>query len=224
MDKIQEYNIVIEYIINEIDKGRLIEGSRLPSERELTEKLGISRNLTREAISVLRGMGIVDSRLGSGNYIVNKTDKSIKYMIEIMLKLGSISIKEIFDYRYSISRAVGAQLIENGISEEYVEKINNILMEMKDASKERFCELDKEFHISLINATGNKLFMKVMDPVGELYTDIIVAVIMSDDKTDREERILMHERILKSILSKDEEACIRYIKKHYEYVRDWLVF
>lgn len=140
-ERLQDYNKIINFIIEEIDNGKLIEGSRLPSERELTEMLETSRNSTREAISILRGMGLVESRF--------------------------------------ISRAVGTELAENGISQEYEEQLERITESMRDASDEEFCRLDREFHLTLINATEN---------------------------------------ILKSIQSKDIEACIRSMQAHYDYV------
>lgn len=217
-ERLQDYNKIINFIIEEIDNGKLIEGSRLPSERELTEMLETSRNSTREAISILRGMGLVESRLGSGNYIVNNSEKTVKYMVDVMLKMGSITTKEIIDYRRFISRAVGTELAENGISQEYEEQLERIIESMRDASDEEFCRWDREFHLTLINATENKLFMTVMEPIGELYLDIIVDVIMTSTDIDRKTRVPMHENILRSIQSKDIEACIRSMQAHYDYV------
>jgi len=217
-DKTQEYTKVLNYIIDEINQGRLVEGSRIESERELSDRLGTSRTSTREALGILRGMGIVDSRPGSGNYIANNTDKTIKQMVNIMLKMGSISLKEIIDYRRFISRAIGTELLEKGMRKEYQDQITSILKAMHGASDEEFCELDRQFHSTLIKATENKLFNKVMEPIGQLYIDIIEVVIMGSTPLERINRIPMHENIYKSIINKDVNASIKYIKAHYDYV------
>ena len=62
-----EYQKAINHIVQMVKDGQLIVGSKIPSERDLSESLGIGRNSTREAISILRGMGLVESRHGSGN-------------------------------------------------------------------------------------------------------------------------------------------------------------
>lgn len=214
----QEDQKVINYILAKLSDSTLILGSRLPSERELAEELNICRSSIREAISILRGMGLIESRTGSGNYISNNTEKSIKQMVDIMVKMGSISAKEIIAYRRVISRAVGTELIEDGIKPEYEQRLKQIIEDMRDASDEEFCRLDREFHLGLITATDNKLFTTVMEPVGELYLDIIVEVIMASDGWDRKKRVEVHESILNSILNRDVQECVMCMKEHYDFV------
>jgi len=221
-NKLQEYNKAINYIVEEIEAGRLIEGSKLPAERELSEKIGINRNATREAMCILRGMGLVESRPGSGNYIVNNKNQSIKQVVHIMLEMGSISLKEIIDYRRFISRAISIVLIENGMLPETQKHIEGILDAMKNASDEEFIELDIDFHISLLNATGNRMFMKIMEPIGELYFDIISNVILSSTSTDRANRTEMHAVIFRSIMNRDVMACTKAMKDHYDFVESKL--
>ena len=222
MHKNQEHHKIIDYILNEVEDGRLIEGSRLPSERELSDQLGTSRNVTREAISILRGTGLIESRPGSGNYIVDNADKTVRRIVGVMFKMGYISTGEILSFRRMISRTVGTELIEKGISPEYEEKINNILIEMQDASEEEYCQLDREFHILLINATENVLFKKLMEPVWELYLDMIVDVIKVSTDEERKALTKMHENIFRSIQNKDATACIKNMKEHYDYVESRL--
>lgn len=74
----QEKQKVLFYIVELIKTGDLEIGSKLPAERELTDKLNVSRSSTREAISLLSGMGLIESRQGSGNYVVNNTVETIK--------------------------------------------------------------------------------------------------------------------------------------------------
>ena len=65
----QEYEKAIQYIYELMKSGELTIGSRLPTERALAETLGIGRNSTREALSIMHGMGLIERRQGSGNYM-----------------------------------------------------------------------------------------------------------------------------------------------------------
>ena len=94
-----EYQKAIDYLYQMASDGQLIVGSKIPSERELAQKTGISRNSTREAISILRGIGIVESRHGSGNYVSKDPGSSISMMIKAMLALKSTSKAEIIQVR-----------------------------------------------------------------------------------------------------------------------------
>jgi GntR family transcriptional repressor for pyruvate dehydrogenase complex len=64
-----EYEKAIQYIYSLMQDGILQNGSKLPTERTIAETLGIGRNSTREALSILHGMGMIERVQGSGNYI-----------------------------------------------------------------------------------------------------------------------------------------------------------
>lgn len=221
-DSFLENQKAIKYIIDNIKNGSLIVGSKIPSERDLAERIGIGRSSTREAISILRGMGLIESYHGSGNYIANNTESSIKQIVDIMIALGSISQRELLEYRTLISRTIGVLLIKNGMDPEDEHRLHRIIEAMRNASDEEFCKLDREFHLGLINATKNRLFITVMEPIGELYLDMIVNVIMDSTDEDRVRRIPLHENIFNSIRNKDLAEFEKCIREHYEYVESKL--
>ena len=96
----QEYAKAMDYIYELINAGTLEVGSRLPTERNIAEQLGIGRNSTREALSILHGMGIIERKQGSGNYISGDAGKSIGQIILIMLALRSISNRDTVSYTH----------------------------------------------------------------------------------------------------------------------------
>lgn len=65
----QIYEQVAERIRSSILSGAFPAGSRLPSERELAQRLGVSRPAVREAIGALQNLGLVVTRHGSGTYV-----------------------------------------------------------------------------------------------------------------------------------------------------------
>ena len=54
-----EYKKVIDYVYDKIEDGNLTIGSKLPTERAISEELSISRNSTREALKTLECMGLI---------------------------------------------------------------------------------------------------------------------------------------------------------------------
>lgn len=86
-----EYEKVIDYINQLICSGELGVGSKLPTERSIAETLGIGRNSTREALSILHGMGMIRSVQGSGNYLTGDAHRSIRQICTMMLALGTIT-------------------------------------------------------------------------------------------------------------------------------------
>ena len=157
----QEYEKAIAYIIDRIKEGSLQLGSKLPPERRIAEELGIGRNSIREAISILHGMGLIERVQGSGNYVSKHVGESIRQSLTVMLALGTITKEEIFEFRRVMEKAVCSNLIAKGLSYEYESILETKLEEMKLFDGKDLTDVDKEFHDTLIQATGNH-------PVGSL--------------------------------------------------------
>lgn len=213
-----EYRKAIDYIFHKIKDGELTVGSKIPSERDLAELLGIGRNSTREAISILRGVGLIESRHGSGNYITNESGRTIKAMVFAMLALGSISKKDVAEFRRVISTALCDSLLADGLLPEEKGNLAGIVNGMVNAPEDEFIRLDREFHLGLIRAVKNPLFVTIMEPIAEVYLGLVSDVVSSTDDAGRQELAGLHKGILDSIGSRDRENCAKYVKLHYDFV------
>ena len=78
--------IVAEQIVAAIKQGIYPLASKLPSEFELAERMGVSRPSIREALSALRAVGLIESKSGSGNYVLKRPssgeEKEAPHLIE----------------------------------------------------------------------------------------------------------------------------------------------
>ena len=74
----QEYEKAFQYIYRLILDGTAKPGDKLPTERAISETLGISRNSTREALSIFLAMGMIERRQGSGNYVAGNFGPALK--------------------------------------------------------------------------------------------------------------------------------------------------
>lgn len=211
-----EYHKVIDYIFQMIKNGQLIVGSKIPSERDIAETLGIGRNSTREAISILRGMGLIESIHGSGNYIAKDSGRTIWRILSAMLALGSISMKDIMEFRRVMARPVIELIFQNGFTDEDKEHLEQIIDEMQSASGNKLVMLDQEFHITLIRSTKNPLFIIVMEAISEVYHESMSKVIGGSDEETTMKFLMLHRKIFTSIVEKDEDACLKYLKDHYD--------
>ncbi len=104
-----EYEKAIEYIDQMIRDGELVTGSRLPTERTISEHLGIGRNSTREALSILHGMGMIRRVQGSGNYVTGDAHRAIRQICTMMLALGTITKKDVCEFRRCFLKRVFLQ-------------------------------------------------------------------------------------------------------------------
>lgn len=217
-----EYEKAINYIYSLICDGSLRVGDRLPAERTIAERLGIGRNSTREALSILHGMGIVTRVQGSGNYVSKNSGGSIKQIITVMLALGTITKQDVCEFRRIMEKSVCSVLINKGFTLQQEENFRELLKEMKIAKGKGLVEIDKAFHDSLILATENTLFITVMEAVTEVYREWIDIALKKADKESKQGLFQCHSYIFDSILNKDTEMVINAIDRHYNIIEEML--
>lgn len=215
----REYQKVIEYLRKMITDGKLKIGSKLPTERELSEKLSVSRNSTREALRTLENMGVTESRRGSGNYIVGNTEKSVSGIIDMMLILKKTNQNEICSFRRNLDKAICMSLLDEGIDMQSIKTIETACKEEKYA--ENTCEQienDRLFHYSLLKATGNQLWISIAEAIMSVYRRWIDAVLQNSSEQTIAAFSETHEKILESIKNNDRSQCEKWIDKHYDLV------
>lgn len=210
----QEYKKAVEYIYGKIELGELKTGDRIPTEREISEGLNISRNSTREALRMLESMGLLERKQGSGNYISDNMGRSMGQLFRLMRLTNSVSNEDIFSYRRHMEKAVCAALIEKGKDRQWCRQMQEMLdIEPKVIKQE--IELDKNFHFALIEATENKFWSIMMNAVAEIYRENIEYILRSADRELRRALHEAHRNMLEGIIEGDLEKCNEAVDRHY---------
>ena len=93
------YHQVIEHITNLAATKEISFGSKIPSERELMATLGFSRNSIREALRTMENMGIIESRQGQGNFLVNHIGANLSSVFSMLLSMEQTYYIEISQLR-----------------------------------------------------------------------------------------------------------------------------
>ena len=215
-----EYEKVIDYIFGMIQNKVLTIGSKLPTERAIAQELNIGRNSTREALSILHGMGMVKSVQGSGNYICADANKTIFQILTVMLALGSITQKDVCEFRRAMEKTVCMLLLEKGISEDADKEMKSLLHNMKNDQPVRS---DREFHALLVTAAHNELLSTIMGAVMTVYQEWIDLVLKKADPQTKDILVSYHEDIYNGIKNKSESLVNEAIDKHYNLIEELLI-
>ncbi len=168
------YESVAKQIKTLIKNGTLKVGDQLPSERELAERLNVSRTSIREALRALEMAGYLESRVGvSGGTFVKET--SIEQIVEpftIALVRHKNFILDILEVRMILENEI-AKLAAQRRTEEDLKLISDSLEFMKKEVAEGKIGLegDNVFHESVAKATHNSVLLKVMDMWRNLTSD-----------------------------------------------------
>jgi DNA-binding FadR family transcriptional regulator len=156
------YLAVVERLQQEIEGGVYGVGDRLPSERELAERLAVSRPVVREAIMVLQNRGLVRSRHGAGVFVQARNQGTGAFGVHA--EAGPF---EVIETRRLLEGEIAA-LAAQSITEAQLAELEAILPRIGDTSLDNASreQADRAFHIAVARATGNEV---LVDLVGNLW-------------------------------------------------------
>lgn len=220
------YEEVIEQIQKNIIDGDLKKGDRLPSERELSELMNISRTSIREALRVLESMGVVESIHGEGNFICSNTEKSLLQPLSMMFKLNNGKYQDIFELR-KVLEVENARLAAIRATDMNCRELLTIVKEMEAESKgenrnEILVELDKRFHNKVASMSKNCLIESLFNTASMLFERFIEDARYEIIQNDMADKFLLsqHYEICNGIIKKNEEEALKAMEAHMRYIEE----
>ena len=215
------YFAVIEHIKTLAEKGEISFGSKIPSERELMATLGLSRNSIREAIRSLENMGLIESRHGQGNYLVNHMGQSLSTVFSMLLFTEQSDYVEISQLRRFIE--IGAYLLAvKAAGKEELRRLAYYLDKMDTCKKEERAKADKQFHDELIQISGNNMLVILNEALSELFARIISDISEQISPDNWEKVRTCHKEVYKNLENKNVQEGIRVIREHYNVIDEEL--
>ncbi|ASS74404.1 hypothetical protein CIG75_04995 [Tumebacillus algifaecis] len=208
------YEQVAQHIKQMIEEGVLAPGDKLPPMTELAKEFGVSRATVREAFSSLVGMGLIDLRHGEGTF-VQKIDVQTM-IIEPMnaaLLLGRSNMRELLEMRRLLEIGTVQGACERW-TDEGLARIEQALNRQEAAchtlEEQVSCEL--QFHIAIAEASGNNVFLNLMNTLSEALRSTLRLTHEATD--DVEALIAEHRRIFEAIRSRDGKRAVELMSDH----------
>lgn len=208
------YEMVMEQIKDIVKKGELKSGDKLPSERDLCEKLEVSRASVREALRALQMLGLIESKHGEGNFINENFENSLLEPLSIVFLLLGSKSEDVFELRKVIEPETAALAAKN-ITDEQLIELKEIMEELNNNSDAEICaSLDKKFHYKIAQASGNNLISTIMFSISSLIEEYIEnSKIHTLNKTVVRSQ---HEEIWRTLETHNGLAAATAVKKHLE--------
>lgn len=211
------YQAVVDYLRREMTLGRIQPGDRLPSERKLSEQLGVARETLRQALRILEGSGqIVVTRGASGGPIVQDAVLD-PTLIRQDVASRAESILELTEFR-AVVEAAASTLAAERRDDAHLEELEGAQRDLADAtSKAESRAADTRFHLTIAEAAGNTYLresieearVRMFDPVDLLGFDFL-----KDSSWEA------HERILTAIRAGDGAAAAEAMRAHLSTTRE----
>ncbi len=149
-------DLAIAKIKELISSGEFTAGARLPTERELTQKFGVSRSSLREAVRALALVGVLESRVGDGTYVTTLEPDLLLTGIGFVSDLASsASLLELHAIR-RLLEPEATRMATPRLNDEDFARLEQSLQQMEGAQGvPAFIEADTEFHRIILAACGN---------------------------------------------------------------------
>ncbi|MAN16193.1 MAG: GntR family transcriptional regulator [Dinoroseobacter sp.] len=218
---------VVHQIEELILRGILRPGERLPSERELSERLGVSRPSLREAVSDLQERGLLTARAGAGIYVAEVLGSAFS---PALIKLFSAHEEAVFDYldfrrdMEGIAAARAALLA----TKTDLKVIDTLFTKMEAAHSKRNpadeAELDAQFHLAIIEASHNVIMLHMMRSMFDLLKEGVFfnRAAMFRHRNTRDILLEHHRAINDAIQARDPDAARAAIELHLGFVEEAL--
>jgi GntR family transcriptional regulator, L-lactate dehydrogenase operon regulator len=204
----------VERLLQSIRLGVVGAGDRLPPERELSERLGVSRVTLREAIHALSDAGYVESRRGRyGGTFVNETLPSPVYAADAG-KVDAASLEDALTLRYVLETGAAEMAATRPLTPADRAHLTSTLAEASAADLADYRRKDSRLHLAIAEVTASGSLTTAMADVRTRVNQLLDEIPLLEPNLDHSNA--QHEAIVAAILAGDPATARRAMAEHIE--------
>ncbi len=215
---------IVAAILGYMQERKLQAGDRLPSERDLAEKLGVGRNALREALATLTTLRVVESRPNSGIYLRHVAVESSFETLVMLADMGAnptpTEITETMEVRAQLE-LLAVKLACERRGEADLARMAAVLARTKELLRENgnIADADTEFHIALLEATHNSVLVRVLNAFYRFTAGRRKVLFSNQDQSKASAKD--HQKLFEYVKDRDVENAQALILKHMDRARNY---
>jgi len=223
LDTTTRYRAVQDELRSFIIDNQMQPGERLPSETALASRLGVSRNVVREAIKGLEAQGLVEVRVGLGVFVKAADLDDFLTNFAYSLLFDGRGVVELYEIRQRLELSYAREAVRQ-MSDASLAEMERLLAEMERQFREGkdFALQDLALHRTLFDSVGNATLLKLFDIFGTIYARSLhlfiaqPADVIADDLNN-------HRLLLEALRLRDEELVVARLQATYTPLPDLVV-
>lgn len=214
---------IVRQIEELILQGVLRPGDRLPAERELAERMDVSRPTLREALAELEESGLIAARPGGGTFVADVLGSAFAPPLIALFASHDTALFDYLAFRRDVEGMAAAQAAQHATATD-LEIIRSVFDRFAVASTKRNHEdaakLDAEFHMSVVEAAHNVVMTHMMRSLYELLVEGVFynRRVIYGLPSGREALLEQHRAILDAVSARDPKAARAAVEAHLDYV------
>ncbi|MFN3663282.1 FadR/GntR family transcriptional regulator [Yoonia sp.] len=218
---------VVRQIEGLILRGILRPGERLPSERELSERMDVSRPSLREALADLQDRGLLAARAGAGIFVADVLGSAFSPALVTLFASHDDAVFDYISFRRDMEGLAAERAARLGTDTD-LKVIDTIFQKMEAAHQKRNpaeeADLDASFHLSIIEASHNIIMLHMMRSMYDLLREGVFynRNMMFRQRTTRDALLDQHRQINIGLQARDPAAARAAVEAHLNYVESCL--
>ena len=209
-------------------RGILRPGDRLPGERDLAERMGVSRPSLREALGSLQERGLLTSKAGAGIYVADVLGSAFS---DSLIELMGAHDEAVFDtiaFRRDME-GLAAERAATQASDTDLSVVDAVFQKMEAAHQKRDpseeAALDATFHLSIIEASHNIIMLHMMRSMFDLVRSGVFynRKVMFEQRTTRAALLDQHRAIRDALVAREGVAARKAVEAHMDYISSALL-
>lgn len=210
---------VVVFFLDEIAAGRLKPTAKIPSERELSDSLRVSRGTVRKALDELERKGLIKRRPGSGTFVTELAPEYVSAQ-GAAAAVPEISPAKLMEARIAIEPQMAALIVHNASNEDFDHMAYCLQKSEQADSIEQFEYWDEAFHKALAEATHNPFFAYLLKQINLIRAQSEWGVLKKKSLTAqaRAQYQEQHQQILAALKKRDAKQAQQLLLEHL-----WLI-
>ncbi|MET9439625.1 FCD domain-containing protein [Streptomyces sp. NPDC006610] len=203
----------LEQILQVVRLGLVPEGGRLPAERELAERLGISRVTLREVLKVLHEQGLVESRRGryGGTFVLPRpADRADGD--ELRRRVAGTDVEDVLRFREVLEVGAAGLCAAHGLTQGQARRLREALERTHDAPLAEYRRLDTLLHLTLADLCGSPTLAAQYAAVRATLNDLLDCIPLLVRNLEHSQR--QHTALVGAVLEGDADGAREMMREH----------
>ncbi|MFI6208554.1 FadR/GntR family transcriptional regulator [Streptomyces sp. NPDC051041] len=203
----------LEQILQVVRLGLVPEGGRLPAERELAERLGISRMTLREVLKVLQEQGLVESRRGryGGTFVLPRTPGT-GGGDALRRRIAGVDIEDVLRFREVLEVGAAGLCAAHGLTGERAGRLREALDRTHDAPLADYRRADTLLHLTLAELCGSPTLAAQYAAVRATVNDLLDCIPLLVRNLEHSQR--QHTALVGAVLDGDADRARETMREH----------
>ncbi|MEV4441609.1 FCD domain-containing protein [Streptomyces sp. NPDC049577] len=202
----------LEQILQIVRLGLVAEGERLPAERELAERMRISRVTLREVLKVLHDQGLVESRRGryGGTFVLGRPVTAGED--ELRRRVAAVDVEDTLRFREVLEVGAAGLCATDGLTGERAERLRAALAATNDAPLAEYRRLDTMLHLTLAELSGSPSLAGQYAAVRATVNDLLDCIPLLVRNLEHSQR--QHTALVDAVLDGDADGAREVMREH----------